>query len=609
MIVKEENKVKLTYTTDTLQSEIIDIDIKGNVDTVTFEKTSGKPYYYPLYISLKDNKKVFPSVTRLIFECSPNIAEIPNGMFPNVTEVVNCNSDIFRNVFYSDEDTVIDLSKYQMIDDYAFSGCKSVNVINTENIQHCALHAFDDSAIDKMPFINGVKMIGTILFDIDVNCPVIEIPKHITCCSEKVKHLECNVMNVTYGDNYDSKIGIKSKKIVIRKGKDEIEDLDSKIKKDIKNVYSWLRETSELEFQDNLSPHFKTIDGIVYDDKGKILIMCPKYKKGNIVIPDGVEMIKQSAFFRCNDIESIVMPDSLIYIEDRAIDSCINLKRISVSQKTTTLGSINGNSIICFCDNLEELILPEGIREIRGKCVFGSFNVKNIDLPEGLKIIGDKAFAGLSKVESISVPDSLISIGRCAFQGAKSIKSTDYKENLIKSIYTRNTTPYCENLKTYADFQEYFFIRFEIKEKIFFIPNYYLTDAGIDKIEDLIISKGLNDNTISQIYEICYDEICNIDLKDCNNYRNVINLILYKISNLEGIKKKMKRTAKKIASEFMKEGYESLFVEFLNLNIISQSSLKALAEYARKNGLVSHQVYLMNHLQSGTNKKQSSFNL
>ncbi|MFR7477115.1 hypothetical protein, partial [Frisingicoccus sp.] len=119
MIVKEENKVKLTYTTNTLQSEIIDIDIKGNVDTVTFEKTFGKPYYYPLYISLKDNKKVFPSVTRLIFECSPNIAEIPNGMFPNVTEVVNCNSDIFRNVFYSDEDTVIDLSKYQMIDDYA----------------------------------------------------------------------------------------------------------------------------------------------------------------------------------------------------------------------------------------------------------------------------------------------------------------------------------------------------------------------------------------------------------------------------------------------------------------------------------------------------------
>lgn len=40
---------------------------------------------------------------------------------------------------------------------------------------------------------------------------------------------------------------------------------------------------------------YKTIDGIVYTKDGKTLLKCPRNHPGKVAVPDGVEMIAESA--------------------------------------------------------------------------------------------------------------------------------------------------------------------------------------------------------------------------------------------------------------------------------------------------------------------------
>lgn len=62
---------------------------------------------------------------------------------------------------------------------------------------------------------------------------------------------------------------------------------------------------------------YKTIDGIVYTKDGKTLLKCPRNHPGKVVVPDGVEVIAESAF-EDTSITDIVLPDSLRKIERRA---------------------------------------------------------------------------------------------------------------------------------------------------------------------------------------------------------------------------------------------------------------------------------------------------
>ena len=595
---------------------IINIDVYGDVEEITFHSLDNTG---TCNVNLKDSKKVFPNIQTLIFNNNISKIEIPNAMFPNVKNVIAEESNIFCNVFYTDENTVIDLAKYQYIGDNAFKGCKTLNVINTENIQFCSKNAFDDSAINDIPFVNGVKTIGTILFDIDEDYPIIKIPEFVTCYSEKIKYLSIQTLIINTASNYEKLrlLSVKSNKIIIQEQAIQSLNYDLLSKSSLRLI----RETSEIELQGN-NNHLKTFDGIIYDDKMKILLLCPKNKKGEIIIPDGVEMIECHAFDACNEIESIVMPDSLLYLKRFAIYNCENLKHVSFSKKLMRFGSVNGGSAICHCNNLQDFVIPSMVTEI-DQFVEPSKCIENIMLPDGVKAINEYSFNGFSGVKSITVPDSVISLGIEAFTGIKSIKSSVYIKNLIiSSVYVMNDMNKINlnNFSTYEDFKNYFFTKFEIGNMILFIPNYCLTTLILADIEKLIMTNGLTNDTLNQIYIMCFDYICEKKAEYTasytrNNqfvhvkYADILKLILYKITNSEYIKKKLKRTAKKMALFFVETELENLFVEFLNLNLISKKTLESLNEVTRERGNVSYQAYIMNKLQTCVNKEQHSFKL
>lgn len=59
--------------------------------------------------------------------------------------------------------------------------------------------------------------------------------------------------------------------------------------------------------------------------------------KGSCVIPEGVTIIDQSAFYLCTALKDINFPDSLIEIKKVAFSNCYNLEAISLPENLTTM--------------------------------------------------------------------------------------------------------------------------------------------------------------------------------------------------------------------------------------------------------------------------------
>lgn len=125
---------------------------------------------------------------------------------------------------------------------------------------------------------------------------------------------------------------------------------------------------------------FMSIDGILYSADGRTLIYCPPGKTGEIVVPDGTEVIGEDAFFQSK------------------------LTKVTLSQG---LECIEKNAFLN--SSLTSITIPSSLTDI-GDCAFMSTPLKSITLNDGLKTIGKMAFAH-TDIEDISLPDSIESCG------------------------------------------------------------------------------------------------------------------------------------------------------------------------------------------------------
>lgn len=74
-----------------------------------------------------------------------------------------------------------------------------------------------------------------------------------------------------------------------------------------------------------------------------------------------------------------------------------------------------------FNDEIEEVVIPEGMEEIGFGCFSECKSLRRVQLPNSLKKIADCAFQGCSSLAEVNFPENLSYIGEQAFLGCRSL--------------------------------------------------------------------------------------------------------------------------------------------------------------------------------------------
>ena len=139
----------------------------------------------------------------------------------------------------------------------------------------------------------------------------------------------------------------------------------------------------------------------------------------NITIPDSVTSIDDSAFYGCDRLTNITIPDSVTSIGDSAFYGCDRLTNITIPDGVTFIG----REAFYNCDSLTSVTIPDGVTFIGREAFWGCDRLTNITIPDSVTSIGYEAFYNCDSLTSVTIPDSVTSIGDSAFSGCDSLTS------------------------------------------------------------------------------------------------------------------------------------------------------------------------------------------
>ena len=155
-------------------------------------------------------------------------------------------------------------------------------------------------------------------------------------------------------------------------------------------------------------------------------LIIPAEHRGKPVVE-----IADNAFNNCNEITSVVIPDSVVRIGNTSFDSCGSLSSVHLSAFLEHIG--NGALAATI---IEEIELPDTLIHI-GEGAFSESTLKSVRIPESMQEIGCFSFAWCEQLESVQLPSTLKKIGESAFAcaGFTSIDLPDGVEYIEKYAF------------------------------------------------------------------------------------------------------------------------------------------------------------------------------
>ena len=168
--------------------------------------------------------------------------------------------------------------------------------------------------------------------------------------------------------------------------------------------------------------------GVKYSKDWKRLLKAPQNLEGDYSIREGAKVIEKKAFFKCNSLKSVIIPNSVTIIEEWAFPGCCSLRSIDIPDSVTKMGV----SAFRHCNSLKSVNISGGVTSIGDSAFANCESLKTINIPDSVTSIGDYAFADCGSLKSVNIPDSVTSIENSAFSNCSTLKSINIPNSVTR---------------------------------------------------------------------------------------------------------------------------------------------------------------------------------
>lgn len=136
----------------------------------------------------------------------------------------------------------------------------------------------------------------------------------------------------------------------------------------------------------------------------------------NIELPESLETICYGAFYHCDNLTGMTLPDSIRNVEPKAFAYTAWLEEFlkgNIEPGTDFL--ISNGVVVSYRGNAKKVTIPEGVRVIAAEAFMNHTEITELKLPNSLLVIGEGAFEGCSGLSQIALGNQIEQIKDRAF--------------------------------------------------------------------------------------------------------------------------------------------------------------------------------------------------
>ena len=109
-----------------------------------------------------------------------------------------------------------------------------------------------------------------------------------------------------------------------------------------------------------------------------------------VTIPEGVTVIDYAAFYHCDNLDNVILPDTVNTVGAKAFTHTGWLDDFEENSMDDFL--ISGDILLAYKGNLPEVVIPDGVRVIAEEAFRNHTELKKVHLPASVTDIGNDAF-------------------------------------------------------------------------------------------------------------------------------------------------------------------------------------------------------------------------